>query len=955
MKKVSIKRVKKNKKVIGPKEKLLTGLGVGASLMGGMGAGVSKSPAQKPIVATNKQAKDSVGGKIKSALTSIFGVQEAKANLAQTIFGSGGSWDGGGFIGGSDGGGGGGGGGWGGNDIPGFMGADQSGSSMGGRFSSIENSQRSLDYWNNVADQAQARSDATIQAQDAANATTPQLAGDSEEDREANNQNTTEVASDVVNNLLDTSPYTSPSLPENPDPGAASVNSNIDFNFNNNPYTPFTPAQNDYNSNTEYFNNEGIAQNFPTPDPIPANSNSYDVWDNVTGGQNGPYASTLNNNPSPTSNVPETSNYIVPGTEDMYGPGTGIGQNGDVVNQTNNSYDPFSAVDGSGQINPAVVFTPSDGFSKDDSTDSDQTRTFNLGEPGSRLGSGEEFVPTELPGRTSGMSQNTDGTFSPEGSTNRYWVNEETGNYELLGAGNNVSAQVTDQVAYHPFTANEFYDASHGQQYVTTQPGFTPNVGVETGTPEEILARSGQNLNFQTSGEQDLISAAGNNQEGTNGAQSQQSSGEVTGNAQNPYANTFANQQGSLEYQNATPKSSDLQTDTGLANQSVSTENSFKPSERSAEQIGTPLITEEFQQKPLSPEEVLANGPNFRESDLSNPIFLPVSRIDGTSVPNVLLGSDSSIYSQDPTTGELSRVGNITDLEKAGWKPGDAFPDLPSSQSLASTAKETGKKVTDAVNKASEKLQAKETALTKKVIGFFHKDDSGNTSTQSTGKATDEMSATADAKTADGTPLWKLDNGVYTDFDGNLYTQTPKGRFEEAGITVDQLDPNTLPSNQDRTITGPKGQTLQSYGNGTYTDANGNIYSLNENGKPVSTGISTDVQGQNFYSAAAGLTLDETTVKGRIDNALSKPGRLGMAAITIANPLAGIALQGYSTLNAGQQKSFNQWLARPEDGTLNYTYRDPATGQDVTVRTTKSDLRAAIDFVNSFGMNVVKP
>ncbi len=83
MKKVKIKRIKRERKTITAKEKLLAGLGVGAGLIGGVGA-VGQAQTIQPIVST-KQAvsstsRQSVAGRVKQILTDVFGIHEAKAD-----------------------------------------------------------------------------------------------------------------------------------------------------------------------------------------------------------------------------------------------------------------------------------------------------------------------------------------------------------------------------------------------------------------------------------------------------------------------------------------------------------------------------------------------------------------------------------------------------------------------------------------------------------------------------------------------------------------------------------------------------------------------------------------------------------------------------------------------------------------------------------------------------------
>ncbi|MCX6797484.1 MAG: DUF5011 domain-containing protein [Candidatus Doudnabacteria bacterium] len=83
MEKVKIKRVKKPKKLITGKEKLLTGLGVGSTLLGMAGGGAPNAQnKQSPIVRKQETEKGSVKEKVKKALSKIFGIPEAKAFIS---------------------------------------------------------------------------------------------------------------------------------------------------------------------------------------------------------------------------------------------------------------------------------------------------------------------------------------------------------------------------------------------------------------------------------------------------------------------------------------------------------------------------------------------------------------------------------------------------------------------------------------------------------------------------------------------------------------------------------------------------------------------------------------------------------------------------------------------------------------------------------------------------------
>ncbi len=80
MKKVSIKRIKKTKTKLSTKAKVLAGLGLGTTLAGfGAGGAGAKATNLKPMVRVQEQNKDSKSGKVKKAITDIFGIKEAKA------------------------------------------------------------------------------------------------------------------------------------------------------------------------------------------------------------------------------------------------------------------------------------------------------------------------------------------------------------------------------------------------------------------------------------------------------------------------------------------------------------------------------------------------------------------------------------------------------------------------------------------------------------------------------------------------------------------------------------------------------------------------------------------------------------------------------------------------------------------------------------------------------------
>src|SRR5262249_36888349 len=78
MDKVKIKRVKRNKKKVTTAEKIMAGIGVGSTLMGGAAVGAGKTN-QTQFVRTNEASSSSTAQKIKAELKNIFGVGEAEA------------------------------------------------------------------------------------------------------------------------------------------------------------------------------------------------------------------------------------------------------------------------------------------------------------------------------------------------------------------------------------------------------------------------------------------------------------------------------------------------------------------------------------------------------------------------------------------------------------------------------------------------------------------------------------------------------------------------------------------------------------------------------------------------------------------------------------------------------------------------------------------------------------
>src|SRR5437868_2466467 len=81
MDKVKIKRVKHAKKKISTKEKILAGLGVGSTLLGGAGAISAQSKNNTQFVRTTDTESKGTS-KIKSVLKNVFGIKEAKADAS---------------------------------------------------------------------------------------------------------------------------------------------------------------------------------------------------------------------------------------------------------------------------------------------------------------------------------------------------------------------------------------------------------------------------------------------------------------------------------------------------------------------------------------------------------------------------------------------------------------------------------------------------------------------------------------------------------------------------------------------------------------------------------------------------------------------------------------------------------------------------------------------------------
>ncbi len=81
MDKVKIKRVKRQKKEISTKEKVLAGLGVGSTLLGGAGAVMPKSQSTQ-FVRTQEKGQNSNVAKVKQKLKDIFGIKRAEAEEA---------------------------------------------------------------------------------------------------------------------------------------------------------------------------------------------------------------------------------------------------------------------------------------------------------------------------------------------------------------------------------------------------------------------------------------------------------------------------------------------------------------------------------------------------------------------------------------------------------------------------------------------------------------------------------------------------------------------------------------------------------------------------------------------------------------------------------------------------------------------------------------------------------
>ena len=84
MDKVKIKRVKRTHKSVTTKEKILAGLGLGSTLIGGAGAVAPQKQATQFVRSTESQA-GSKTSKIKKALSNIFGVKKASADRKSVV------------------------------------------------------------------------------------------------------------------------------------------------------------------------------------------------------------------------------------------------------------------------------------------------------------------------------------------------------------------------------------------------------------------------------------------------------------------------------------------------------------------------------------------------------------------------------------------------------------------------------------------------------------------------------------------------------------------------------------------------------------------------------------------------------------------------------------------------------------------------------------------------------
>src|SRR3989344_4481627 len=81
--KTKIKRVKRAKKKVSTEQKVLAGLGVGATLLGGLGA-VSPKTQTTEFVRTTTDEKATAGSRVKESLGEIFGIRKARASEEPT-------------------------------------------------------------------------------------------------------------------------------------------------------------------------------------------------------------------------------------------------------------------------------------------------------------------------------------------------------------------------------------------------------------------------------------------------------------------------------------------------------------------------------------------------------------------------------------------------------------------------------------------------------------------------------------------------------------------------------------------------------------------------------------------------------------------------------------------------------------------------------------------------------
>jgi hypothetical protein len=217
---------------------------------------------------------------------------------------------------------------------------------------------------------------------------------------------------------------------------------------------------------------------------------------------------------------------------------------------------------------------------------------------------------------------------------------------------------------------------------------------------------------------------------------------------------------------------------------------------------------------------------------------------DGAAVNNQFLGSDGKTYTQDTQGNYVQAKTGIF-----GKIAGTVQSGVGSVKNTVSTGTNTVK--------------------TKTGIGT-----DGNTFSGTVTKSTDPNLPTVILKDENKTPLYTISKGVYADPNGNLYVQ-PNGKgssFVYSGIDITQLDSSTIQNNS-AGLLGPGGQLLTAVGDGAYKDSGGNIYTRDDAGNTVPTGLkigtSGSVDGLQFTNL---LKTDDKTIDTSLKGDLKAGG-----------------------------------------------------------------------------------